>query len=197
MDGLRKRYAEELFAPLSLVLHPGEGLGVFGYNGSGKTTLLDMLSGLLKPTAGSFTREGACGYCMQHTGFQDSLTFKENLLLEAYLCGLKGTEAQQRTHEVAARCDLLSFWKKRYRKGSSGMQGRLRIAAALLMRPRLLLLDEAFNFLDERSVEHMRHVLLAEKERGAALVMVSHNRDDFTGLCERVLYLPEARIEAL
>ena len=197
LDGVQKRRGEDIFAPVSCTLSPGEGLGVFGYNGSGKTTLLDIIAGIERPTAGKLSVNGSIGYVMQHSGFQESLSFKDNLMTEAYLCGLRGDEAKQQVHLVADRLEMLPFWTKRYAKGSSGMRGRLSVAAALLSSPQILLLDEAFNYLDERSTKQAHKVLLAEKERGATLVMVSHNREDFVGLCETVLTLPDAGIAAL
>jgi ABC-2 type transport system ATP-binding protein len=156
-----------------------------------------MIAGIERPTAGHCSVNGSIGYVMQHAGFQESLSFRDNLLTEALLCGLRGAEAAEQVRLVAARLEILPFWDKRYAKGSSGMRGRLSVAAALLASPQLLLLDEAFSFLDEQSVTQARHVLKAEKERGAALVMVSHDREDFVGLCERILLLPSAEVVAL
>jgi len=196
LDGVRKRRGEDIFAPISFALGPGEGLGVFGYNGSGKTTLLDIIAGIEPPSAGNVQVNGRIGYVMQHGGFQESLSFKDNLLIDAYLSGLRGAEATEKARLAAARLEILPFWKKRYSKGSSGMRSRLSMASALLSSPEILLLDEAFNFLDEQSREQARHVLYAEKERGASLVLVSHDREDFAGLCEHVLSLPSAEITA-
>ena len=197
LENVQKRWGKDIFAPVSCVLGPGEGLGIYGHNGSGKTTLLDIIAGIEQPSAGKVVVRGTCGYVMQHVGFVESLSFKDNLMCEAYLSGLRGDEAKRQVQLAAARLEMLPFWTKRYAKGSSGMKGRLSVAAALLSSPALLLLDEAFNYLDERSIEQTHHVLLAEKERGATLLMVSHNREDFVGLCERVLVLPSAEILAL
>jgi len=197
LENIQKCWSEELFAPVSCTLGPGEGLGIFGYNGSGKTTLLDIIAGIEQPTTGKLTVNGSIGYVMQHAGFYESLSLKDNLMTEAYLCGLRGEEARAQVHLIAARLEILPFWTKQYSKGSSGMKGRLSVAAALLASPQILLLDEAFNYLDERSCAQTHHVLRAEKERGATLVMVSHNREHFTGLCERVLTLPSAEITVL
>ncbi|MDR2491929.1 MAG: ABC transporter ATP-binding protein [Coriobacteriales bacterium] len=197
LEGVAKTRGEQLFSPVSLMLQEGEGIGVYGHNGCGKTTLLDIMAGLLRPTHGKVCRAGKIGYVMQHAGFQEQLSFKDNLLLEACLCGLSGAAAKRAAEQVAELCNILPFWKTRYSKGSSGMKGRLGVACALMGSPQLLLLDEAFNFLDEPAIRHLRLVLRAEKERGVALVMVSHDREDFAGLCERVLHLPDARIESL
>jgi ABC-type multidrug transport system ATPase subunit len=194
LDHISKRRSEEIFAPVSFTLHPGQGVGIFGYNGSGKTTLLDIIAGIEQPSGGSVARHGRIGYVMQHSGFQESLSFKDNLLLEAHLSGLSGEEAKRQAHLLAARLEILPYWTKRYSKGSSGMKSRLSVAAALFGQPQIILLDEAFNFLDQHSIEQTRCVLQAEKERGASLVMVSHDREDFSGLCERVLCLPSAEI---
>jgi len=197
LENVQKRRGEDLFAPVSFTLNRGEGLGIMGYNGSGKTTLLDIIAGIESPTAGKATVDGSLGYVMQHIGFQESLSFKDNLMTEAYLSGLRGEEAKRQVQLIAARLELLPFWTKPYSKGSSGMRGRLSVAAALLSSPQVLLLDEAFNYLDGQSVEQTHHVLLGEKERGAAMVMVSHNREDFVGLCERILTLPSGEIVPL
>ena len=197
LEDIQKQRGEQVFAPVSFTLLPGEGLGVFGHNGSGKTTLLDIIAGILPASSGRVTASGSVGYVMQHTGFPESLSFKDILMAEAYLSGLRGNKAREQVQLIAARLELLPFWTKRYAKGSSGMRGRLSVAAALLSKPQILLLDEAYNYLDEQSMEQTHHVLLAEKERGATIVMVSHNREHFTGLCERVLTLPSAGITAL
>ena len=197
LDHIQKRRGEQLFAPVSCALGPGEGLGIYGHNGSGKTTLLDIIAGIEQASSGVLTVKGSLAYVMQHAGFAESLSFKDNLLTEAYLSGLRGAEAKERAQLMAARLELLPFWNKRYAKGSSGMRGRLSVAAALVSLPQILLLDEAYNYLDEQSMVQAHHVLLAEKERGAIIVMVSHNREHFTGLCERVLELPSAEITPL
>jgi ABC-type multidrug transport system ATPase subunit len=196
LDKLTKRRGEDVFAPVSFTLAPGQGLGIVGHNGSGKTTLLDMIAGIVRPTTGHIEVRGSIGYAMQHRGFQEQLSIKDNLFIEAYLSGLRGAEAAEQVRLVAARLEMLPYWNKRYAKCSSGMRGRLSVASALLASPQILLLDEVYSFLDEQSTAHAQRALQAEKERGAIIVMVSHQRQDFHGLCEQVLSLPCARIDA-
>jgi ABC-type multidrug transport system ATPase subunit len=189
---LQKKRRVPLFEPVSFFLLRGEGLGIYGRNGCGKTTLLDILAGLTKPDAGEFTRAGRIGYVMQRDGFQDALSCRDNLRVEAALCALPGQTARARVQSCAAQCDILPFWRKRLSRCSAGMRARLSIAAALLPEPELLLLDEAFSGLDQDSYTSIKSLLREKKQAGTAMILVSHNREDFAGLCEYVLTLPEA-----
>ncbi|MDR0434002.1 MAG: ATP-binding cassette domain-containing protein [Gracilibacteraceae bacterium] len=189
---LQKIRQAPLFEPVSFSLGRGEGLGVYGRNGCGKTTLLDMIAGLVKPDAGEFNRAGRLGYVMQLDGFQNALSCRDNLRLEAALCGLTGQAAKQRVLACAEQCDILSFWRKPFSRCSTGMRARTAIAAALLPEPELLLLDEAFSGLDQESYASVKKIILEKKQAGAALILVSHVWEDFTDLCETALTLPDA-----
>ena len=192
VQGISKAYKAPLFESVSFTLAAGEGLGILGHNGCGKTTLLDIIAGIQKPDAGTVVCYTPVGYVMQSDSFQDALSCQDNLRLEAALCGFKGRDAQERIQRVAAQCDTLGYLKKRLSKCSAGMRARISIAAALLPAPGLLLLDEAFSALDIESQARIKSLLTDEKARGMSLVMVSHNRDDFNGLCENILTLSSA-----
>ncbi|MDR0852436.1 MAG: ATP-binding cassette domain-containing protein [Clostridiales Family XIII bacterium] len=194
---LQKIRKVPLFLPVQFSLSAGEGLGIYGHNGCGKTTLLDILAGLQKADSGAFQLNARIGYVMQTDGFQDALSCRDNLLVEAALCGLKGSAAKARVDLCAAQCDLLSFWNKRLSKCSAGMRARLSLAAALLPDPGLLLLDEAFSALDQQTYDTVKLLLQEKKRAGLAILLVSHNRDDFSGLCERVLSLPYSEVTPL
>ena len=198
VEGLEKHYRDQaLFNPINISLGRGMGLGVYGQNGSGKTTFLDIIAGLTRQSAGTAKYKGTLTYVMQRPSFQESLSFKDNLATEAYLYGYRGAAAKARIEECAQRCGLTTFWKKRYARGSAGMRGRLGVAAALIPGPDIILLDEVFNFLDIESVAQIKQVLLSEKQRGMSIVMVSHSRDDFLGLCQQVLMLPDASTQGV
>jgi ABC-type multidrug transport system ATPase subunit len=187
---LRKHKKRPLANPISFTLGSGEGLAVYGFNGSGKTTLLDIIAGLIAPDEGDVWHSGSIGYCMQNPGFQESLSVKENLQIEAALCGLPRRPAQARVKWLGEAWGLTEFWDKRLSKCSAGMQQKLSLAAAFMSSPKILLLDEAFNALDDLSRENARKMLVQEKERGAGIILVSHLKEDFPGLCERMLALP-------
>jgi ABC-type multidrug transport system ATPase subunit len=193
-NDIRKFKKRPLVNPVSFELNQGEGLAVCGYNGSGKTTLLDIIAGLIEPDEGRVNFKGSVGYVMQHPGFQESLSVKDNLHLEAALCGLRGQAAIDRISLVADKCGLVDFFNTRYSKCSAGMQAKLSIAASLMPSPNLLLLDEAFNALDDMSRFRMKELFIEMKREGTALIFVSHNKEDFIGLCDRMMTLPSCEM---
>ena len=196
-DKLNKTFKTTLLHSVSFVLNAGVGMGIQGYNGCGKSTLLDILAGLQKQSGGTLTINTTIGYVMQKCGFQEGLTCLDNLRLEAALCGLKGKIAEKRVDELVCSCLLEGFIKTRADKMSAGMRGRLALALALMPNPGLLLLDEAFSALDEHSKNHFKALLGSLKLSGTAILMVSHNTDDFIGLCEYVLSFPGEEVAAL
>ena len=197
VNDLQKVRETSLFNPVSFSLGAGEGLGLYGHNGCGKTTLLDIIAGLQKHNSGEINLNASIGYVMQHDGFQDNLSCKDNLMIEAAICGLKGEAARNRIDYCAALCEVLPYWKKKISKCSAGMRARVALAAAFMSNPGLLLLDEAFNTLDFNTVQLMKRTLSEKKKEGMALLLVSHDKEDFPGLCERVLYLPSAEISTI
>ena len=192
--GIRKAYKEDLFAPVSFSLGPGEGLAVYGHNGSGKTTLLDIISGLQKPDSGRCDLYTMAGYFMQEDGLQDMLSCEDNLKLEAAMCGFSGKAALDRALACAGLFGVSGFLKKRLSKCSVGMRARVSFAAAMIASPGLLLLDEAFGALDQETRSVVRELLFEWKRQGMAYVVVSHDKSDFEGLCEHLLVLPGSEI---
>jgi NitT/TauT family transport system ATP-binding protein len=197
VDGVQKRYREALFSPVSFTLAPAFGLGVIGRNGSGKSTLLDMIAGIARPDAGTIKTNGQVGYVMQRDDLSDLLSCRENLLFEAALRRLPRDIAARRVENCAALCGIAFFLNKRLSRCSAGMRQRVNIAAALLSEPAVLLLDEAFSNLDAQSVRDLRDVFADRKAGGAAVIVVSHDPEDFADLCDRTLQLPDATVRSL
>ena len=191
---IQKKYGEALFAPVTFDLCRGEGIAVYGHNGSGKTTLLDIIAGLCKPDSGGCKIFCNIGYFMQNDGLQDSLSCRDNLLLEAAMSGLSGDAAKRRAYDCAYELGVTAYWNKRLSKCSAGMRARVALAAALIPAPGLLLLDEAFSALDQDTRTAVKDLLFEKKNAGLSFVMVSHDKEDFAGLCERTLCLPGSGI---
>ncbi len=178
--GVSRRFGRlAVLAKVSGDVGPGEVLPVRGRNGSGKSTLLRCLAGLLAPDAGeiSATEEGRrletaerrrrVGYVAPDLAFYEELTVGENL---DFFARLRGAPAERAT-ALLARIDLPH--DRRAGALSSGMRQRLRWVFALLHRPRLLLLDEPFQNLDDAGEATTRELLSEHLAAGGLAVVAS------------------------
>lgn len=193
---------------IDLDVHPGM-FGLLGPNGAGKTTFMKILAGLLEPTAGTVTLDGAdilnhpeslwprLGYLPQEFGFYPHLTGEAMLV---HLLELKGVEAPGGLKKLA-RALLervnLTFAAKRPVKGySGGMRQRLGIAQALAGDPRLIIVDEPTAGLDPE--ERLRfYRLLSELAVNRIVLLSTHIVEDVAVLCPRFAIIREGRLLAL
>ena len=176
---------------VSLKFEEGMIYGITGRNGSGKTILLKMIMGLVRPTKGEVFIDGKplrAGFFAEDTGvvcdsigFLPQLSAMENLYSLARIQKKIGIPEIRR---ILERMGLDADSKKVYRKFSLGMKQKLAIAQAFMEQPRILLLDEPMNGLDEESVEDMREFFKEYvKKHNAVMVLTSHNREDIGELC--------------
>lgn len=197
ISGIQTLRHNQLAEPLSIQLSEGEGLGIFGPNGSGKSTFLDVVAGILPSKEATITTEKRIGYAMQKDGFHEHLSCRDNLVLEANYARLPRKEIPTTIEKCASLCGVETFLKEKVTKLSAGMRARLSLAASLICQPEILLLDESFNALDEQSVAEIKKMLRRKKRKGLTIIFVSHNREEFSGLCEKVLYFPTLKEEKL
>ena len=181
----------------------GQIQGLVGPNGAGKTTLLGLLLGLAVPDRGSLevlgmptgralaAPDGVTGF-VEGPGLYPALTARGNL---AALAALRGPRAQTANiDEVLEQVGLSDLAGDRVRGFSLGMRQRLGLAAALLTRPRLLVLDEPYNGLDPAGKKHVHGVLTQLASDGATVVLSSHRMDDLEALCSEVTILSTGRV---
>jgi heme exporter protein A len=167
---------------VSATLEAGKVTVVRGENGSGKSTLLAIVGTLARPSSGDVSHgelgssreevRATLGWVGHESLAYPDLSGRENIELAARLYGLDAPAAFSR---VAERFDLGSFADRPVRTYSRGQRQRVALARALVHAPRLLLLDEPTTGLDARSVERLRRVVKAEAERGAVVVIVTHD----------------------
>src|SRR6201991_4709931 len=182
----------------------GEVHGLVGPNGAGKTTLLGLLLGLAVADSGRLeilgtpvgrplaVPDGVAGF-VDGPGLYPSLTARQNLsalaALRRYEAGAT-VDIADALHQVG----LTDVADDRVRGFSLGMRQRLGLAAALLTRPRLLVLDEPANGLDPAGTRHVHRVLTGLAARGTAVVLSSHRMDDLAALCSEVTLLAGGRV---
>ena len=176
----------------------GQIHGLVGPNGAGKTTLLGLLLGLAHADAGELEilgspvgdlPDGVAGF-VDGPGLYPSLTARQNLDALARLRG----DGSAGIDEVLDQVGLTAVADDRVRGFSLGMRQRLGLAAALLTRPRLLVLDEPANGLDPAGTRHVHRVLTRLAAQGTAVVLSSHRMDDLAALCSEVTILATGRV---
>ena len=202
--GLVKRYKEVLAVDhIDLNVRAGDVYGFLGPNGAGKTTTLRMALGLIVPTEGTvelFGRdplrqgahalEGVAGF-VEAPRFYPYLTARKNLQL---LAALDGNGAAGRIEEVLELVELSPRAGHRVGGYSHGMRQRLGIAAALLRRPRLLILDEPATGLDPAGMRDMRSLIRRLADEGITVLLSSHQLPEVQELCDRVAIVDSGRV---
>jgi heme exporter protein A len=188
---------------VSLTCRAGEIVGVFGPNGAGKSTLLNILSTLSRPSAGEvryggrLPREigdrlrGRIGVLGHDLFLYGDLTASENLRLFAALYGMD--DPDERVAEALRHARLEERADDRVSAFSRGLRQRLALERALLHRPRLVLLDEPFTGLDDESGALLLVRLRSLRERGAIVLMSTHDFESAEGLVDRAICLTNGR----
>jgi len=179
----------------------GEVHGLVGPNGAGKTTLLGLLLGLAAPDRGELAvngvrRSGATTVPDGVAGFLDGPSLYPTLTARQNLTALARLRACQtaRVDEALATVGMGELADDRVRGFSLGMRQRLGLAAALLVEPRLLVLDEPANGLDPAGRRQVHRVITELAAAGTAVVLSSHHMDDLAALCSEVTLLSAGRV---
>jgi ABC-type polysaccharide/polyol phosphate transport system ATPase subunit len=181
---------------VSFRVEPGSAVGLVGRNGSGKTTLLRLLSGIIKPTAGSVEVGGRVGSLLElGAGFHPDLSGRENVFLNGSIHGLKRAYVREQLDEIVAFAGLEEFIDLPVRTYSSGMYMRLGFAIAAHIDADILLLDEVFAVGDEQFQRKCFGKIFEFKQRGGTIVFVSHDASAVERLCDRAILLQGGRIE--
>jgi ABC-2 type transport system ATP-binding protein len=200
--GISKSFGEVVALDgVDLEIAAGRVHGLVGPNGAGKTTLLGMLLGLTESDDGELEilgspvsrrralPDGVAGF-VDGPGLYPSLTARQNLAALARLRG-DGTDG---IGDALSEVGLTAVIDDRVRGFSLGMRQRLGLAAALLTKPRLLVLDEPANGLDPAGTRHVHRVLTRLATQGTAVALSSHRMDDLAALCSEVTILATGRV---
>ena len=193
---------------LTLSIFPGEAFALLGPNGSGKTTLFRILTTLIPPADGvarvlgydlATQREKVrpfIGVVFQNPSLDKQLTAEENLIYHGHLYGLRGRELRNRIKLLLERVDLADRAREIVNTFSGGMRRRVELAKGLLIRPRLLLLDEPSTGLDPIARSDLwKYLDQSRRETGVTIVMTTHLMDE-ADRCDRVAILDHGKLVA-
>ncbi|WP_028645720.1 ABC transporter ATP-binding protein [Nocardioides sp. URHA0020] len=207
-EGLTKHYGRiAAVEDVGLEVRDGDVYGFLGANGSGKTTTVRMLLGLVLPTSGSIEVLGRSmpgsgrevlpriGAMVEGPGFYPQLSGRANLaVFDASGPGRDRPSRAGRIDDALAQVGLDGVDRRPVRAYSLGMRQRLGLAAALLRRPRLLVLDEPTNGLDPQGIREIRRLLLDLNAAGTTVFLSSHLLTEIEQMCTRVGVLDRGRL---
>ena len=189
---LGKSYGHEFWAlrDVSFDVRRGEVVGIIGRNGSGKSTLLQIMAGILQPAEGEVQLWGRVGALLElGSGFNLDCTGRENVVLNAAILGMSRREIARRVDEIVAFADIGEFIDQPVKMYSSGMFVRLAFAVTTSLDADVLLIDEALAVGDVFFRQKCYQRLAALRERGVAIVLVSHALNEVEQFCQRALLL--------
>ena len=176
-------------------------MGIRGANGAGKSTLLKIMAGIMTADSGSIQMpaeiQKAIGYVPQDIALYEGLSGRHNLEFWAGIYGLFGKQKTLRIDWLLNEVGLSDKADVRVQSYSGGMRRRLNLAAALLVTPRLLLLDEPTVGADVPSVEVMLSIMERMRKQGVTVVFISHRDDELERVSDRILTLAKGKIIAL
>jgi ABC-2 type transport system ATP-binding protein len=191
---------------LSITVPQGCFFGFLGPNGAGKTTTIRVLIGLAQPTSGAISVLGMqmpgqsyeirkeIGFVPDDTLLFDHLTGPEYLEFVARMYGIERPLARERSAELLNLFELTEAGRKLIGEYSKGMRKRVAMAAALIHRPRLYLMDEPFEGVDAVGARLMKDILLEQVRRGATIFLTSHVLEVLERLCDRLAIINKGKL---
>ncbi|MGC8536661.1 MAG: ABC transporter ATP-binding protein [Rhizomicrobium sp.] len=207
LEHVSKAFGNQLaVSDVDLALAAGECIGLVGHNGAGKTTLIKLMLGLLRPDSGHISVLGAdpagrqasqtrrvIGYIPENVALYPSLTGEETLAFYARLKGIAPVVARPLLARVGLSMEAI---RRSVRTYSKGMRQRLALAQAMLGAPRVLLLDEPTSGLDPALRQSFYEVLHDLRDRGATVLLSSHQLAELEDEVDRVVVMSQGRMMA-
>ncbi|MGY1825814.1 MULTISPECIES: ABC transporter ATP-binding protein [unclassified Blastococcus] len=205
-DGLQKSFGDlRVLDGVGFAVAPGSMFGFCGSNGAGKTTTMRIAMGLVRPDAGEVRWQGRpldeaarsrIGYMPEERGLYPKMKVGEQVTYFARLHGMDAAAAARASEEWVGRLGLGDRRGDPVEKLSLGNQQRVQLAAALVSRPEVLILDEPFSGLDPVGVDSLAEALLEQVRTGVPVVFSSHQLDLVERLCDSVGILARGRMVA-
>jgi ABC-2 type transport system ATP-binding protein len=180
---------------VSFEIDEGESVALLGFNGSGKSTMLKLISGVLRPDSGRvLTRGRIAGLIEVGAGFHPDLSGRENIYLNAAILGMSKSETESRYQDIVAFSEIEQFIDTEVKHYSSGMFLRLAFSVAIHTEVDILLIDEILSVGDEPFQKKCLARIRELHEAGKTLIVVSHDLDMVSDLCERGILLRDGSV---
>lgn len=188
----------EALQHVTFTIRRGETVGIIGRNGSGKSTLLKIISGILKPTAGTVAVNGNVVPMLElGSGFDFDLTGQENVFLNGAILGYTEAFLKEKYNEIVEFSELGEFITVPIRNYSSGMLMRLAFSIAAMVEPEILIADEILAVGDDafqkKSLDRMKQMMSG----GTTVLLVSHSIEQVREMCGRVVWLDHGQVKLI
>lgn len=187
---------------INVTFESGKIYGLSGKNGSGKTMLMRSICGLIRPSSGNISIDGAIlgkdisfppsiGVLIENPAFISKYTGFKNLKM---LASIQNKISDNDIKKILEDVGLNPEDKRSYRKYSLGMKQRLGIACALMENPDIILLDEPINALDESGINLVKKLLLSAREKGSIIIISCHDKEELEFLSDEIYTLYDGKI---
>jgi ABC-2 type transport system ATP-binding protein len=187
---------------LSFDVAPGEIMGFLGPNGAGKTTTMRMILDIIRPDSGTIRvfgqpagveHQSRVGYLPEDRGLYRDVPVVETLAYFGALRGLSLAEGRRRATQLLTDVGLGDSLTKKGAELSRGMHQKAQLVATIINKPDLLIVDEPLSGLDPVNAQMLKELMLAQRDRGAAVIMSTHDLEDAQTLCDRIVLIDKGR----
>lgn len=203
IEGVTKRFGVHTAVDqLSIVIPEREIFGFLGANGAGKTTTFRMILGLLNPSDGlitwndkkiSYDTSDQIGYLPEERGLYPKLKVKDQLIYLGRLKGMSKQEVLVEMNHWLERFKVPEYANKKVEELSKGNQQKIQFIAAVIHKPKLLILDEPFSGLDPVNVELLKKAVVELKDAGTSIVFASHRMEHVEELCQHLCIMHKGK----
>lgn len=194
----------EVLHDVNLDLEEGKIYGFIGRNGSGKSVLFKIICGLYYPTSGSVIVDGVdihkkdvfpndMRVLIEKPNFLPNLTGLENLKL---LASIQNKITEEDIILILDKLNLKKDMNKLYHKYSLGMKQKLAVAQVFMENPKMMIFDEPFNGIEEKTVEVIKKILLEEKKNGKIILISSHIKEDIEELADTIYFVDAGSVNS-
>jgi len=203
VDGVVKHYGEKTAVNgISLEVAEGEIYGLLGANGAGKTTTMRMVLGLIFPDGGSIRYFGKgysqeqlrmLGYLPEERGMYPKIKVSDQIVYLAQLRGMSRKDAEDNLRRWLKRFEIEDYYDKKVEELSKGNQQKIQFIAAVIHRPRILILDEAFSGLDPVNVEVLKETVKELRNEGTSILFSTHRMEHVEELCRNITIMHRSK----
>ena len=188
---------------LSFTVEKGEIFGLLGENGAGKTTTFRIILGLINASSGKVTLDGKkidysltdkIGYVTEERSLLTKMTVKDQILLYGVLKGMSEDNILKEMRKWLKKFQISDYENRKIKELSKGNQQKIQFIAAVINKPKLLILDEPFSGLDPINVKMLKKAIIELQETGCSIIFSSHQMEQIEDFCEKLVILSHGKV---